>query len=337
MPKIMKESIVSFFLSKIDTNKFSDFIKKSVVLSVPYKIIVQRLIDWNFPYHVFLESTNVCNLRCKICTRNLSPLKLGSMDFELFKKIVNEAGLHGPRNFSLHLFGEPLLAPNITQMLEYIKQKKPKNTVLLTTNGVLLNKEISQKIINSGVDKAIVSIHGANEQQYRAVTGTDNLKTVEKNIKNLIDLKNAAKKNKPKIFLRMVSPKENAIEIKNFCQRWSSYPVFIDIKEPHNFGGRIETGRLADDLPKRYPCYHLWLAPGINWDGKVSICCCDTFKEVIIGNINQNSLCEIWRGKKLKQYRDYHLKGQYDKIPVCKNCDVWTTYPDIFFEWQKQN
>ncbi|MBU1255332.1 hypothetical protein KKH35_00485, partial [Patescibacteria group bacterium] len=130
MSKKMKESIVSFFLSKIDINKFSDFIKRSVVLSIPYKIIVQRLIDWNFPYHVFLESTNICNLHCKICTRNIAPIKLGSMDFELFKKIVNEASVYGSRNFSLHLFGEPLLAPNIIPMIKYIKQKNNKNTVL---------------------------------------------------------------------------------------------------------------------------------------------------------------------------------------------------------------
>ncbi|MFH1966734.1 MAG: radical SAM protein [Patescibacteria group bacterium] len=330
----MKESIVSFFLSKIDINKFSDFIKRSVVLSIPYKIIVQRLIDWNFPYHVFLESTNICNLHCKICTRNIAPIKLGSMDFELFKKIVNEASVYGSRNFSLHLFGEPLLAPNIIPMIKYIKQKNNKNTVLITTNGVLLNNKISQEIIMNGVDKIIVSIHGANKEQYENMTGTDNLNNVEENIKNLINLKN--KKNKPKIFLRMVSFKKNTTEIKKFYKRWSSYPVIIDIKEPHNFGGQIETGRSIDSLPKRYPCYHLWLAPGINWDGQVSICCCDTFKDAIIGNVNQNSLHKIWNGEKLKQYRDYHLRGKYDKIPVCKNCDVWTTYPDIFFEYQKK-
>jgi len=332
----MKELIVSFFLSKININKFSDFIQKSVILSIPYKIIVQKLIDRNFPYHVFLESTNICNLRCKICTRNIAPMKLGSIDFKLFKKIINEANLYGPRNFSLHLFGEPLLAPNIIQMIEYIKQKNRKNTVLITTNGVLLNKKISQEIIANGVDKVIVSIHGANRQQYHDMTGTDNLKNVEENIKNLINLKNETKKNKPKIFLRMVSSKKNITEIRKFYKRWSSYPVIIDIKEPHNFGGQIETERPLSGLPKRYPCYHLWLAPGINWDGEVSICCCDTFKEAIIGNINQNTLREIWNGEKLKQYRDYHLNGQYDKIPVCKNCDVWTTYPDIFFKQQKK-
>lgn len=331
----MKEKIVSFFLSKFNTAKFSELVKRSAILSVPYKIIAQRLIDFKFPYHVFLESTNACNLRCKICTRNLKPMKIGAMNFELFKKIVNEADLYGPRNFSLHLYGEPLLAPNLTAMIAYIKQKNPRNTILLTTNGVLLTQTITQKIIASGVDKVIISLHGATAQQYQAVTGVDQLKTVEENIKSLIKLKSAASKNKPKIFLRMVSPKENAVEIKNFRKNWSDYPVTIDIKEPHNFGGRIVTGRRLNDLVKRYPCYHLWFAPGINWGGEVSICCCDTFKEAIIGNINQENLHDIWSGEKIKQYRQYHLRSQYNKIPLCKNCDVWTTYPDIFFGWQK--
>ena len=46
-------------------------------------------------------------------------------------------------------------------------------------------------------------------------------------------------------------------------------------------------------------------------------------------------MSEIWQGDKLKEYRKYHLRGEYHKIPVYKNCDIWKTYPDIFFNWQK--
>lgn len=330
----MRDKVVSFFLSKINTAKFSEIIKKSAVLSFPYKMIAQRLIDWDFPYHLFMETTNACNLKCKMCTRNMYPIQIGMMEMGLAKKITDEAASFGPRTFSLHLFGEPLLAPNTLPIIEYIKSKNKKNNILLTTNGVFMTKEIAGKIIESEVDKVVFSIHGANDKQYKSVTGTDDLNKVEQNIKNLIALKKEANKEKPKIYLRMVVPKDKGEEINSFRQKWKDYPVIVDIREPHNFGGRV--GDKKSDNIKRYPCYHLWYSPGINWDGQVSICCCDTLKEEIIGNVKDEKLSDIWKGEKLKKYREYHLSGQYDKIPLCKDCNVWSSYPDIFFKRQKK-
>lgn len=330
----MKDKIVSFFLSKINIAKFSESIKKSRILSLPYKIIAQKLIDYDFPYHLFIETTNACNLKCKMCTRNLSPIHIGMMDLSLAEKIVDEAAQYGPRTFSLHLFGEPLLAPLTIPLAKYIKEKNKKNNILLTTNGVFLTKEISQKLIACEADKIVISIHGANNKQYQSVTGTNDLAKVEENIKDLVALKKEEKKEKPKIYLRMVAPKEKREEIESFRQKWKNFPVIIDIREPHNFGGKI--GDKKNENIKRYPCYHLWFSPGINWDGQVSICCCDALKEEIIGNVRKESLSEIWKSEKLQKYREHHLKGEYDKINLCKNCDVWQTYPDIFFKNQKK-
>lgn len=332
----MKEKLVTFILSKINMAKLSDLIKKLVILSAPYKIVSQRLIDYDFPRHLFIESTNACNLKCTICARSLKPLKIGSIDFNLFKKIVDEAVDYGPRTFSLHLFGEPLLAPNLKSMIEYIKQKNRNNTILLTTNGVFLTQEISEHIVKNQVDKIIISIHGADRNTYRAITEVDNLETVEKNIQIFIGIKKKHKSKKPLVYLRVVTERNRKEEIEKFREKWQRYPIIIDIREPHNFGGRINIGKENTKNLKRYPCYHLWFSPGVNWDGDVSICCCDTFKEEVLGNVNKQTVFGIWNGEKIKKYRQYHLAGQYDKITLCKNCDVWQTYPDIFFKWQKK-
>jgi len=332
----MKEKLTTFFLSKINIARLASLIKKSKILSVPYKYMSQRLIDYNFPRHLFIETTNACNLQCKICTRNLKPLKIGVMDFSLFKKIIDEAKNYGPRTFSLHLFGEPLLSPKIKEIIEYIKQKNKKNTILLTTNGVFLKKEIAQNIVTNNVDKIVISIHGADEKTYKEITGKDELKKVERNIETLIEIKNKHRSQKPKIYLRMVVEKKYQKEINEFQKKWQKKPIIIDVRPPHNFGGRIQTEKKNNLNFKRYPCYHLWFSPGVNWDGDVSICCCDTFKEKILGNAKNQTVSEIWKNNKIKKYRQYHLNGQYEKISLCQNCDVWKTYPDMFFKWQKK-
>lgn len=335
--KNIRNKIVSFFLSKINVDRFSDLIKKSTILSVPYKIISQKMIDWKFPHHLFIETTNACNLKCRMCVRSMTPLKIGAMKFELFKKILDESAEYGSRNFCLHLFGDPLLSPDIIKIIKYIKFKNPKNTILLTTNGILLTKEKAEEIIGNNVDKIVISAHRADKKKYEEVTGVDALDKVEENIKNLIGIKRNAKNNTSRIYLRMVVPDKDSNDVKIFRNKWSKYPVAVDVRELHNYGGKIDNRVVSKSkIIKRYPCYHLWFSPGISWDGEVSICCDDLERQAVIGDIKKTTLSEIWQNNILKKYRKYHLSGEYHKIPVCKNCDIWKTYPDIFFKWQKR-
>lgn len=331
----LKDGAVGFFLSKINVDFFSNIIKKYAVFQPIYKLASQQLIDYRFPRHIFVETTSFCNLQCKMCPRNLKPIRLGAMDDDLFKKIVDEAGQFGQRSFSLHLFGEPLCDKDIIEKINYIKSTDPKNSVLLTTNGVLLTPDISLGLIKNGLDKITISIHSPENKTYQSITGQDKLATVEINILEFIRLKKETKSNRPKIFLRLVKIKENAQQITDFYKKWRRYPLKIEVREGHNYGGKIKD-ILQRRPPRRYPCYHLWLAPGINWDGEVSICCDDINREAIIGNVNNENLSKIWQGEKIERYRRYHLSGQYDKIPLCHDCDVWQIYPDIFFNWQKK-
>ncbi len=331
----IKKTIVSFFLSKINIDAFSRLIKNhKLLLGIPFKFFAQRLIDFDFPTHIFIETTSICNLKCKMCPRNLSQISHGVMDFGLFKKIIDEAKQYDKKTFSLHLFGEPLLDPKFAERAEYIKKANPKNSIILTTNGTLLTDNIAKELTKY-VDKLAVSIHSPNPSTYEKITGVNQLETVEKNIKGLIELKKETKSKIPVIYLRVIRVKENAEEINEFRRKWNRFPVKIEIRDEHNYGGKIVQHHFKK-TPERYPCYHLWLAPGINWDGEVVICCDDVDRKTVLGNVKNTSLHEIWAGEALKKYRQYHLNGEYEKIPICKNCDVWDIYPDIFFERQKK-
>lgn len=68
----------------------------------------------------------------------------------------------------------------------------------------------------------------------------------------------------------------------------------------------------------------------------MSICCNDSMRETALGNIEEKTISEMWKSEVMRNYRHFHLTGRYDKIPLCKNCDVWSLYPDIFFSWQKK-
>src|SRR3990172_1700346 len=95
---------------------------------------------WSYPDRMYIESTNVCNLSCIMCPNGTSGMKRpkGYMDFELFKRIVNEMAPH-VETTTLHIWGEPLLHPKIIDMISYCKAKSLPCEI--STNATLLTQD----------------------------------------------------------------------------------------------------------------------------------------------------------------------------------------------------
>jgi len=322
-------------MSKFNIGKVDGLMSQLPIIKIFYKFFTQETIDYDFPTHLFIESTSACNLKCQMCPRTEGNTLIGHMDFEVFKKIIDEAKLYSPRSFCLHLFGEPLLAPNILEMIKYIKEADNSNTIILTTNGTLLDEKKSQALVEYQVDKIAVSFTSPDPKIYFEKTGIDKLAEVEKNIDQLIKIKKQNRSQKPLIFLRLIVAKDTKDQTKHFIKKWKNKEVITELREMHNYGSNINDTNVKKKK-KRYPCYHLWLSPAIHWNGDFSICCSDYQRLAVLGNVKNKTINEIWNSPVLKKYRQLMLGGQYDKIPLCSKCDVWNIYSDLFFKWQKK-
>ncbi|MDP2947018.1 MAG: radical SAM protein [Nanoarchaeota archaeon] len=319
--------ILEFLKNRATKNKFLGF---------AFKIVAPHLIDYEYPINYNIETTNACNLSCRMCPRKESNRPVGYLSMDLCRKIVDEAKKYGPRGFSLHKDGEPLLHSDLFKIIEYIKKSNSKNAIYLTTNGILLDKEKALKILKSGVDRFNISIGAARKETFKKIKGYDALEKIEENVRNFIKLKKDGGY-KTEISVQIIKLEETAAEIEEFKNKWKKYPVKINIWNFLNWGGAKED-KVGDDVaPKaRYPCYALWFSPAINWDGRVSLCCMDWDEKLIIGDINNQNLAEIWQGEKLKNYRKIHLQGKYNQLPVCDKCNYWSWWPDIFFDKYKE-
>jgi len=266
-----------------------------------YKLASQAYIDLNFPRHIFIEVCANCNLSCSYCPREK---RTEEMDYEMFKEIVDECSCYGARSFSLHLFGEPLLYSRILDAIRYIKTKNKRHTILLTTNGTVLNK-FATDLVKLGVDRIIWS--------WRKNNFNDRTINIIKKI-GLVRL------------LIEETPKEE-------FEKWSKFPR-VEIKHLHNYGGNIDVSKWKVDSPtKRYPCYHLWLAPAIRWNGEIVECCNLPFSGTNVkGVYGQTTLGEVWKGGGMAKLREAHKKGIYPG--ACANCTSWQAYPNIFFKSQ---
>lgn len=274
-----------------------------------YKAAAQSYIDNKFPRHIFLETTAKCNLTCEYCPREQIN---DHMDFQLFKSVIDEARHYGPRSFSLHLFGEPLLWPHILEGIEYIKQAHKDNVVMLTTNGTHLNRFVDD-LIKLRVNEIIWSWR--TEAKFRP-------ETKEK-------LLRATKKGSTKFRVRLIKE----VTPKKAYEEWKTWPK-VEVRHLHDYGGDIDIKKWgAPDPPKkRWPCYHIYYAPAVAWNGNFLLCCADPHSKEIVGNVKNRSITKLWQSSVIKNYRKNHEKGIY--AGPCQTCDVWKSYPSIHFPWQ---
>ena len=117
-----------------------------------------------FPAIYFIEPTNACNLSCIMCPNSRLSNNECFMDFNLFKKIIDEIK-YVAKVIRLNYRGEPLLHPKIIEMIRYCKE----NTfarISLSTNGTLLNTKLSEKLIRIGIDEIIFSLDSNSPETY---------------------------------------------------------------------------------------------------------------------------------------------------------------------------
>ncbi len=114
---------------------------------------------------LYIEPTNRCNLECRTCMRNAWNEPMGTMSNGSFSRIM-EGLKESPTPPSVFFggLGEPLSHPDIIEMVA--KAKALGSTVELITNGTLLTKQMSEGLIEAGLDRLWVSLDGANPESY---------------------------------------------------------------------------------------------------------------------------------------------------------------------------
>jgi len=292
------------------------------------RMVLQRKISFDFPIRFNIEPTNYCNLSCSMCPRELNR-PFGYMDVSLFQKIIDESILYGKRLIiTVNKDGEPLLHPELPQMIKYAKDKKAAYKINFYTNGILLTETKSDEIIKSGLDTMHISIDAFTKETYKKVKNSEKLETVEGNVKRLVALKKKLQSKTPLVVVKIIQTPDTQNEIKPFIYKWKGIADFIEIGEYHTWDGTLNVSSQFNpknslEDPDRYPCTFLWYNPVILWDGKVTTCCVDYQGKGIIGDIKEEPLAAIWQGSALQKIRKAHLDGQYHTIPLCSKCQFW--------------
>lgn len=274
------------------------------------------------PPSLQIEPTNHCNLHCISCSRDRADRKKGYMDFDLFKKIIDDASKIGVRRIHLYLHGESMLHPKIVDMIAYIKSQDL--GITLATNGMLFDEERIKKILRSGVnssDYITFSILGYSKKVHEKVMKGVDHNRVLKNLSNFLQLRKEFKINGPIIETVFYQMPENKHEARQFSHHWQG---IVDHVHPvGEISDQFANYNIDDStIPVRNKtCNNLWERMTIFWNGDVTSCIADLDGEFVFGNMENEQISEVWNCKELSKLRIMHKQKEFSELKLCSQCD----------------
>lgn len=256
---------------------------------------------FNGLYCVHLELTSRCNKDCWMCGRRKIDkdypeiaTNYGDMDFELVRKIAKQL----PEGIvvQFHNNGEPLLYPKFGEAAKLFKHQ----IKCVNTNAKLIVEKADEIIDNlDTITISVIENDPEADEQYKLV-------------KQFLQIKGAAK---PHMIYRCLGDIDT--------ERWEKLDGIIATRILHNPLGSFKYQK-RPTIPEIGICTEILSHMAINRFGKVSICVRFDQKGLgVIGDVNLDSLLEIWQGPKRKEWIGYHVEGRRDKIPLCSYCDFW--------------
>lgn len=325
-------------------NKSNRFLKTSFYEYLYSIASFKRILQYNitkkpypFPTMFQIQTNNICNASCIMCPNSsIKNKKPEVMSDELFEKIIKEIAEEKNQFIAVFLYlkNEPLTDKDIFNKYKKIKQLSNENILTgLITNGSLLDSKRVEELKESDLDQIRISLDAANEETYKKIRVGLDYKTVIKNIEKL-EHSNC----NTKIHMGFVRQKINFLEFKDFKKFCRKKGFVLDV---HNIYNRI--GDLTDfkkfilekkDIPyfervgdfvlKKIMrcCPHVLITFNILCNGNVILCCNDYNDRIILGNVKESSIKEIWNGKKFQEIRAALYKD-YNKVSICKNCNFW--------------
>ena len=240
--------------------------------------------------------TEMCTRKCGFCPRSDESVYKNNPYHMSIETVLNFADKCVLDNFGgdVHIsgFGEPFLNKNIFEIVRTLKKSLPENRVCITNNGDCLSKEKIKDIFECGLDYMIISCYDGEES-----------------------------KNK---FLNMFQELDISDEKFEIRELWfKPKETELDFAKRNNFNNRSGTYTKLNELGARTgKCYLPFYKLVIDWNGEVLLCCNDWYRRHRgFGNINKDTLFDIWNGDEFKKVREQLSNG--NRVgPSCKNCSI---------------
>ncbi|MDR0370328.1 MAG: radical SAM protein [Prevotellaceae bacterium] len=290
-----------------------------------------------YPAFISVEPADFCQLACPECPvgNGKSYSKRGrTLSLEHFKESVDEL-----KETLVHVIfyfqGEPLLNRNLTEMIAYTHRAGIYTST--STNAQLIDERTAEKLVQSGLDKLIVSIDGTTQATYEKYRIGGKLEKAVNAVKLLVAAKKRSGRTNPIIeiqFLVLKTNEHQLDEIKKLTKETGADRLSLKSAQLYDFENghellttidryaRYKKGKEEKWYPKnkwRNHCLRLWSGAVVTINGEVLPCCFDKESAFSFGNIHEKSFYACWTSPKAMNFRKRILKNR-KQFDICRNC-----------------
>lgn len=278
---------------------------------------INNVLD--YPIMLQFELNGTCNYRCESCSYRIDKrIKREEISLEQFKNIIKDGTQKGLKSIRLNHHNEPLLKKDLG---EYIKVAKKEGIldVYLSTNGSLLNEEKIHMLIDSGLDRLQVSIDAFTEETYNLLRPGGSFTNVVNNVKNFINIRNSMGKTLPTVRVNFVKQRENETELEEFIEYWNAAGVDSIGVQDYSDWEHEKPDELYEGV--KFHCGFPFNNMVIRYTGEVQACCMFFSEKLVIGNIKDQSISELWHCETMNELRRLASEDEgWKKHPVCRKC-----------------
>ena len=262
-----------------------------------------------------IETTNLCNARCKFCLRTKEPpVNPGVIDRALYSEIINQTKAFNIAHLAITGIGEPLLDPLLEERLKIGRKAFPKAPISVYTNGIILTKDRVLALVKAGLTELYVSINAGSPESHETIMGVKGkYEHVVEVIKQCLDIPDL------RVFVPAITgPKWlESKEVGFLMDHWSPNVLFLH--RAGNWAGKIYS---LEYTPRYNECRWFKNDAYINLNGDVCLCCYDPYGNYKFGNVKRQSLEDIWWGEKRQGFLNTIKTKGRGYVKPCKNCST---------------
>lgn len=296
------------------------------------RVKLSEAIPLTTPFSLFVFPTTLCNFKCSYCAHSLGrnsfksiyDVEMQNMSMETYGRVLHQAKQF-PDTFkmlSLTGHGEPLLNRNLSKMIQMAKQSKIAERIEIITNASLLTHQLSDELIDAGLDTLRISLQGLSTEKYKEICAADiNFEELIENINYFYN-----RKRECSVFVKILDVSLEAGEEELFYKIFSDISDRMYIEKCRPVYDGVDYGTKSLPLEDRYGrkhekrdvCPFPFFMLGIFPNGDVEPCDA-LYKPVVLGNVNSETLLDMWYGEKLNSFRILQLNKQRN-ITRCALC-----------------
>ena len=277
------------------------------------------------PVEYIVETTAKCNIYCPMCPRETHPQPKEDMSSEIFERLVTGAAETGEHMMLIGL-GEPFLDPKIFDRIEYCEQHGV--STLLSTNGTLLDEKMTERLLRTPLAHITLSFDGASKETFEHYRKGARFERVRDNYLRFARMKHESGSNM-QVVVQMVRMPGNAHEVEEFRRFWSAVKGVDQVRVKEDETNLVQPEPEGRRGGAARPCHYLWRgAMYVKHDGRVFPCCQSYMLEgAPVGDLNEESLDEIFNSNEMRRLRRLHAEGRAGEIDMCARCCTTVPHP----------